>query len=160
MEQFISGLVQKKLSQKMIKEMLHSKEIFLNATLLRFFFSIFFNFWFITKIFKVRYLLSPQKMKFPHLIIYLFITKKTKSIHYNSIYISVNNSLFLPPAVYHWNRLYCHVMPPEVPNPNIFPLWKGDNCDQGQVLSRTAHTPLLKQVSHFPLTLPDTHPIM
>lgn len=41
MEQFISGLVQKKLSQKMIKEMLHSKEIFLNATLLRFFFSIF-----------------------------------------------------------------------------------------------------------------------
>lgn len=44
MEQFISGLVQKKLSQKMIKEMLHSKKIFLNATLLRFFFFYFFNF--------------------------------------------------------------------------------------------------------------------
>lgn len=49
---------------------------------------------------------------------------------------------------------------PKVPSPNFFSLWKECNCDQGQVLSRTVHPPLLKQVSYFPLTFPDTHPII
>lgn len=76
----------------MIKKCFILKKYFLNITFHRLF--SFFYYSDSLQNIKSEISLFPQKIKFPYIIIYLCITNRTQSIHYDSIYISVNNSLF------------------------------------------------------------------